>query len=85
MTREEIQKNLQKIISQALELPPSDLLEHREFSALGLDSMRAAEITGQIEDCLGIPLQVKIMYDYPTLADLSRYLLSQLEKDAQTS
>lgn len=85
MTREEIQKNLQKIIAQTLDLPVGKVSLHKEFVTLGLDSMNAAEVTGQIEDWLGVTLQVKIMYDYPTITDLSRYLFDQLPKAARTS
>ena len=44
------------------------------FAALGLDSVAAVHLGGELEDWLGLELPATITYDFPTIAKLSAYL-----------
>jgi hypothetical protein len=46
---------------------------------LGLDSLTTLELKGALETSLDVSLQSSIFFDYPTLSQLSSYLLSALQ------
>ena len=51
--------------------------EHQSFSALGLDSVAAVALSGDLEARFGLELDPTVMFEYTTLAALLDYL--QLE------
>jgi acyl carrier protein len=50
---------------------------------LGLDSFTSVEMSGAIEDWLGIRLTPEIAYQHPTPRQLSHYLAEQLAEPAR--
>lgn len=45
-----------------------------EFTEIGIDSVYALTLCGDIEDQYGLELDPEIMWDYPTIRDLSTHL-----------
>ena len=70
---------IESIIRQTLKLPASDRIEeHGSFSDIGLDSLMAVEMRNKLQQILGqhLSLNPTSLLDYPTLAELSKFLTS---------
>jgi acyl carrier protein len=51
--------------------------EHQAFSALGLDSVAAVALSGDLEERFGLELDPTVMFEYPTLTALLDYLQAE--------
>ncbi len=49
------------------------------FDRYGLDSLNAVTLIGELGDWLQLELDPSIVYDYPTIEQLSNYVLQQLQ------
>ena len=49
------------------------------FDHYGLDSTTAAFMTTDLEDWLKLELDLTLLYDYPTIEELSQHLASQVQ------
>ncbi|MEM9185487.1 MAG: AMP-binding protein [Planctomycetota bacterium] len=58
-----------------LEVTASD--RDRPFAELGLDSLTAVELSGELEQAIAVPLPPIIAWNHPTPAALARYLAEQ--------
>ena len=47
---------------------------------LGLDSVSAVTITGELEQWLGIRVSPTVPWDYPTIRELAIHLVAELER-----
>ncbi|MEM6798017.1 MAG: AMP-binding protein [Planctomycetota bacterium] len=54
-----------------------DADRNRPFAELGLDSLTAVELSGELEDAFDVPLPPIVAWNYPTPAALARYLAEQ--------
>jgi acyl carrier protein len=63
---------------------PTDLLTPEEvdvtipFDRYGLDSLTAVSLTGDLQDWLGVEVDPTLLYDYPTIEELVKYLSRNL-------
>ncbi|MBQ4862864.1 amino acid adenylation domain-containing protein [Pseudoalteromonas sp. MMG013] len=69
-----IEKLLQQVVGQELESNAPVLDVNAPFHSLGVDSMRAVRISGELMEMHGIELEATVLYEYPTIAQLSDYL-----------
>ena len=51
--------------------------EQQSFSALGLDSVAAVALSGDLEERFGLELDPTVMFEYTTLAALLDYLQAE--------
>jgi acyl carrier protein len=51
------------------------------FARLGLDSANSVYLIVELEDWLGIELTPDLVFEYPTIADLARYLAGRRPAD----
>jgi polyketide synthase PksJ len=51
-----------------------DLNPEQPFTAFGLSSLQSVSLSGELAEWLGRPLPATLLYDYPTLASLSKFL-----------
>ena len=79
MTRDELIGRMVQKISDLLEVEPSQVDLDREFALLGLNSVHAVSLTGELEDLLHISLDPSLVYEFPTVNSLVDYLVSQDE------
>ncbi|MCP4702426.1 MAG: AMP-binding protein [Gammaproteobacteria bacterium] len=73
-TAEAIQAYLLTELSAQLNVAVEDIDVQEPLARYGLDSAAAAGIAGQLEEMLGCRLSAALLYDYPSVASLVRYL-----------
>ena len=61
-------------LSQMLNLRHESIDASEAFSAYGMDSLKAVQISGELEEFLGRELPATLVYDYPTVNALSEFL-----------
>ncbi|MGF1537807.1 MAG: SDR family NAD(P)-dependent oxidoreductase [Elainellaceae cyanobacterium] len=67
---------LRQQVGVVLGVSPAQLDPSSGFTDMGLDSLTAVELRNRLQADLGSPLPATLIYDYPTLAVLTEYLLS---------
>lgn len=63
-------------VAQLLDTNPQDIDVDCPLAELGLSSLQAVELAGDLENRLGRPVEPTIVYDYPTITDLARFAVS---------
>ena len=58
-------------------IPPHEIVAEARFAALGLDSASSTHLLVELEDWLGVELSPEAVFDYPTVAELARFLSEQ--------
>ncbi|MBQ4839489.1 non-ribosomal peptide synthetase/type I polyketide synthase [Pseudoalteromonas luteoviolacea] len=67
-------KLLQNIIAMEVGIESTQLDIDASFLSLGVDSMKAVRISGELMELHGIELESTILYEYPNIAQLAGYL-----------
>ena len=67
--RYEIEKKLKQILEDALKIKPISIFD--SFFDLGTDSISATTIANLINQEFGVKISIKIIYEYPTISELS--------------
>jgi acyl carrier protein len=73
-TAEEIQDWFVRYLSEALQIPSEKIELKAPFEVLGLDSVTAVGMSGDLETWLGCSIDPMVVYDYPTIESLAGYL-----------
>lgn len=74
MNADEIQAWLVAQIAATLRLDPREIDVREPFDSFGLSSKEAVVLSGDLETLLGRDLSPTLVYEYPSIAALSRYL-----------
>lgn len=61
-----------------LELPASDVAMDAPMVDMGLDSVYAMTLSGDIEEHLGLIVEPTVAWDHPTIAALAEHLCERL-------
>ena len=70
---------LERQAVRVLGLPPGKRIEPlRPLKEIGLDSLMAVELRNALNSLLEIPLPATLLFDYPSLQDLARYLAKRI-------
>jgi thioester reductase-like protein len=72
-----LRARLAQLAANVLRIPVADIHPAVPLSAMGLDSLAAAELTALIEDELSHELPPAILFEYPTLESLWRFIESR--------
>ena len=70
--------HIQQVAAGLLGLDADDVEPDRPFGELGLDSITAVEMVESVGRSVGHEIAGTILFDYPTVADLSRYIVDEL-------
>lgn len=57
---------------------PAEIDINLPFAAVGLDSVQAISLTGELEDLLGIELEPTLIFEYPTISRLAKFLAQEV-------
>jgi len=58
-------------------IPSHEIVAEARFASLGLDSASSTHLLVELEDWLGIELSPEVVFEYPTIGDLARFLAGQ--------
>jgi acyl carrier protein len=73
-TADEIQDWLVSYLARQMQIPADTIDVSAPFDSLALDSATAIGMTGDLEQWLGKPIDPTIVYDYPTIEEISEHL-----------
>ncbi len=76
----ELETELREVLARELRLTESELESDRPFAELGLNSVMAMSIRREIEQLAGIELSVTMLWNHPTIASLTAYLVKRLSQ-----
>ncbi|MEU1203861.1 acyl carrier protein [Nocardia sp. NPDC005825] len=63
---------------------PADDIDHTvPLAELGLDSVAAVGICGEIEDEWGLDVDPTIVFDYPAIVDLAAYITDEVGRQPE--
>jgi myxalamid-type polyketide synthase MxaB len=80
--KEIVLEELIRILRQVLQYGENERISRRAtFADLGIDSLVAVELRNSLEKSFGIALPSSLVFDYPSVPVLSRYLLEYLKND----
>lgn len=78
MRAEQIQAWLIEQLALQTGIPATEIDPTQPFSALGVDSMQAITLAGDLEDWLHCKLSATLVWDYPTIMSLSEHLAERV-------
>lgn len=84
MQAAEIQTWLIEKIAELMKTPPEDIDVREPFINFGLSSKYAVLLSGELEDVVGRPLSPTLVYEYPCIQALARFL-AQGPESAQSA
>ena len=79
---EEIENWLISKFSEQLDIPEKAISTKALVTSLGLDSMDAVMIAGELEEWLCIELPSTLLWDYPTISQIATYVFKLSSEDS---
>jgi acyl carrier protein len=76
-SKSEIQAWLISYLSELLEIDPKEFETNDALASYGLDSSGAVCLVGDVGEWLNLSLSAEILYNYPTIESLTRYLAAK--------
>ncbi|MEB3339555.1 alpha/beta fold hydrolase [Okeania sp.] len=70
--------HLQNLISNILQVNPSQLDWEQPLTNMGLDSLTVVELSDLLQDSLGTSFPATLIFEYPTVAALANYLAQEV-------
>ena len=77
-TETEIQDWFVIYLARYLEIKPDEIDITLSFNCYSIDSAAAVGLSGDLEEWLGCEFEPTLLYDYPTIETLARYLSEKL-------
>ncbi|MBL3657518.1 non-ribosomal peptide synthetase/type I polyketide synthase [Fulvivirga sediminis] len=76
-----ITEKIMALVYEKLDVPPSSIDSTTVFSQLGMDSLKLVQLSQEVGDMVGEKLHPELLYEYPTIGDLSNYLTKDHSSD----
>src|SRR5688572_28020386 len=83
-TEFEIQEWLTSYLSELLDIRPEEIEINDTVASYGLDSSAAVGLVGDLAAWLNCKLDPELVYSYPTIESLARYLAVKVADATQT-
>ena len=84
-TTEIISEWLIEKIAEAMAISPEMIDINRPFAEYGLDSLAAVTVTGELEDWMEMEIPATLLWDYPTINEISFFLETECYKQNRIS
>ncbi|MBP1161510.1 MULTISPECIES: acyl carrier protein [Rhodococcus] len=68
-----------------LDVPARDIDPTTPLAEIGIDSVSALSLCGDVEERWRIPADATLVFDYPTIAEIAGYLADELAPKAAAS
>ncbi|MGW6374459.1 acyl carrier protein [Rhodococcus sp. NPDC055112] len=68
-----------------LDVPAPDIDPTTPLAEIGIDSVSALSLCGEVEEKWRIPVDATLVFDYPTITAIAGYLAGELEPEAAAS
>jgi acyl carrier protein len=81
LSAEIVQLWLIEQLAERLGLPIDEIDVREKFASYGLDSRSAVEIAGELEDWTGLEVEPTLVWDFPTIEAVTKYLIAQQQED----
>jgi NADPH:quinone reductase-like Zn-dependent oxidoreductase/acyl carrier protein len=69
---------IQEQVAQVLRLSPTRVDIHKPLRTLGMDSLMTIEFRNRLESSLGVTLSATLVWNYPTVAELTSFLAEKI-------
>jgi acyl carrier protein len=73
----EIEEWLVTRLAELTRVNPEEVDVEEPFANFGLNSIDAVSLSGDLEDLLGCSLPATLLWDFPTISELSAYLAEE--------
>ncbi len=84
-TSEEVQEWFLAYLGQTLQVAPDRIDITAPFEVLGLDSVTAVGMSGDLETWLGFSVDPMAVFDYPTIESLSNHLAERSRTEGSSA
>jgi acyl carrier protein len=74
----QVERWLTERVGDYLDRPAADVDPHTPLAELGMDSVYALGLCGDIEDAFGLDVDPTLAWDYPTVAAITTFLSGRL-------
>jgi acyl carrier protein len=82
---EEIQAWLITLLAELLNTSPDEIDVHEPLESFGMSSREMVMLSGDLEEWLGTRLEPTLVWQYPTIELLSRFLAGEIEEVVEES
>ena len=69
-------------LARSLKLPANQIDPQARFARLGMDSAMSVFFLVELEEWLGVELASEVVFDYPSIAELARYVATNFPQAA---
>ncbi|WP_410511158.1 type I polyketide synthase [Paenibacillus sp. BR2-3] len=81
LSAEAVEQKVKEVLCRIIQLHPGDVNLDISFKEMGVDSISSVEIVRDLNDALHIHMDGIQLYDYPTIPELARYILKEIQKN----
>ncbi|AIQ58858.1 beta-ketoacyl synthase N-terminal-like domain-containing protein [Paenibacillus borealis] len=79
---EAVEQLVKDVLCRVVKLQPEELSHELSFKEMGIDSISSVEIVRDLNEALHIQLDGILLYDYPTIPELARYMVNEIQKNS---
>jgi 8-amino-7-oxononanoate synthase len=83
LTMEVITLWIRDKLVESLKVPSAEINIDKDFSAYGIDSLKAVSMVGEIEAWIGKEIPATTLWDYTTIRQLASYLHEEMKVSDQ--